>query len=199
PCSAGCCVQTLSSRAGAAFAEEPWVQQSPAQRWLLPGQTAELSCDGVDSRYGVNWYREKPDGSLRWIYQSSAQSPARGKYSSTMTAQVFSLKISAVQREDSGIYYCSSTDLYSRFGNRTRLVVTDATEPKLSILVPVDVEERGQPPDSIPLLCHLYDLPEGWDTVRWHHGGDTPVAAAAVDRHSVLSAWSLTWVSAERW
>lgn len=72
----------------------------------------------------------------------------------------------------------------------------DATEPKLSILVPVDAEE---PSDVVPLLCHLHDLPRGWDTVRWHHGRDTPVTAEAVDERGVLGAWSLTWVSAEHW
>lgn len=76
----------------------------------------------------------------------------------------------------------------------------DATEPELSILVPIDAEEPGQPPATIPLLCHLRHLPSGWDTVRWQPGGEvTPVTVAAVDEHGVLSGWSITWVSAERW
>ena len=76
----------------------------------------------------------------------------------------------------------------------------DATEPKLSILVPVDAEEPGQPSASIPLLCHLHDLPLGWDSVRWQPGGEVkPVTAAGMDERGVLSAWSITWVSAERW
>lgn len=77
---------------------------------------------------------------------------------------------------------------------------SDASEPKLSILVPVDVEEPRQPLTSIPLLCHLHDLPPGWDTVRWQPGGEvTPVTAATVDKDGVLSAWSIAWVSAEWW
>ncbi|NXI64594.1 KV5AD protein, partial [Anseranas semipalmata] len=194
-----CCIPTLSSRAGAAAAAGPWIQQSHGQLRLHPGEVAELSCNTSNSTWGVNWYREKPDGSLAWIYRSSKYSTAKGKYSGAMRAQgLFSLNISAVQQEDTGFYYCSPSILYPSFGDRTRLVVTDATEPKLSILVPVDVEERGQPLDVVPLLCHLYDLPAGWDTIRWHHGGDTPVVAAAVAEHGVLSAWSLTWVSAEQ-
>lgn len=77
---------------------------------------------------------------------------------------------------------------------------SDASEPKLSILVPVDVEEPRQPLTSIPLLCYLHDLPPGWDTVRWQPGGEvTPVMAATVDKDGVLSAWSIAWVSAEQW
>lgn len=82
----------------------------------------------------------------------------------------------------------------------TQFPFSDATEPRLSILVPVDAEERGQPPASFPLLCHLHDIPAGWDTVRWQPGGDvTPLMAAAVDEHGVLGAWSIAWVPAERW
>lgn len=77
---------------------------------------------------------------------------------------------------------------------------SDASEPKLSILVPVDAEEPRQPLASIPLLCHLHDLPPGWDTVHWQPGGEvTPVTAATVDKDGVLSTWSITWVSAEWW
>ncbi|XP_035427717.1 uncharacterized protein LOC118261146 [Cygnus atratus] len=182
---------------GAASAEEPRIWQSPVQLWLPPGATVELSCNISGSPWGANWYREKPDGSLEWIYQSTESSKPKGRYSGTVRAPgFFSFNISDVQREDSGSYYCTSSVSHSHFGDGTRLLVTDATEPKLSILVPVDAEE---PSDVVPLLCHLHDLPRGWDTVRWHHGRDTPVTAEAVDERGVLGAWSLTWVSAERW
>ncbi|NXF55983.1 KV1 protein, partial [Oceanites oceanicus] len=188
-------------RAGGAWAEGRWVQQSPEQLWVLPGETAELSCHTLDHSTHANWYKEKPDGSLYWIYRSSDYSSPVGKYSGRReTGWNFSLAIGPAQREDSGVYYCSSSTFYPLFGDGTRLAVTDATEPQLSILVPIDAEKPGQPPASVPLLCHLHDLPRGWDTVRWQPGGEeTPVTMAAVDEHGVLSAWSITWVSAERW
>eukprot|EP00075_Anas_platyrhynchos_P011159 XP_027300412.1 uncharacterized protein LOC113839892 [Anas platyrhynchos] len=71
--------------------------------------------------------------------------------------------------------------------------LSDASEPKVSILVPVDTEE---PSDFVPLLCQL---PSGWDTVRWQHGRDTPVTAMDEDELGVPGAWNLTWVSAEHW
>ncbi|EOA93895.1 Ig kappa chain V-VI region NQ6-8.3.1, partial [Anas platyrhynchos] len=86
---------------------EPWIQQSPAELWLSPGATAELSCSISGSTDRANWYREKPDGSLEWIYWSAAASNPKGKYSGTVRAPgIFSLSISNVQREDSGYYYC---------------------------------------------------------------------------------------------
>ncbi|XP_009469692.1 PREDICTED: uncharacterized protein LOC104018292 [Nipponia nippon] len=185
---------------GGASAEGTGLQQSPGQLWVLPGQTANLSCRIPDHGSYVNWYKEKPDGTLHWIYRSSKFSSPKGKYSGRMENQYeFSLAISPAQREDSGVYYCSSHTFFPSFGNGTRLVVTNATQPQLSILVPADAEEPGQPPAAIPLLCRLHDLPPGWDTVRWQPGGqETPVTAEAVDERGVLSAWSITWLPAER-
>ncbi|XP_038023807.2 M1-specific T cell receptor beta chain-like [Anas platyrhynchos] len=149
---------------GAASVEEPQIQQSPAQLWLSPGATAELNCSISGSTDRASWYREKPDGSLEWIYWSAAASKPNGKYSGMMRAWgIFSLSISNVQREDSGYYYCTSSVLHSQFGNGTRLLVTDASEPKLSILVPVDAEE---PSDFVSLLCHL---PGSWN-LTWVSG-----------------------------
>ncbi|XP_029881269.2 uncharacterized protein LOC115345893 [Aquila chrysaetos chrysaetos] len=193
--------QNCSPPAGPTLAEVRHVQQSPGQLWVLPGETAELSCRVLDHSQYVNWYKERPDGSLYWIYRNLNYPSSAGKYSGrSETWGSFSFTISSVQREDSGVYYCSSSNFYTLFGDRTRLVVTNASEPKLSILVPIDAEEPGQPLASIPLLCHLHDLPPGWDTVRWQPGGEvTPVTAATVDKHGILSAWSITWVSAKRW
>uniref|UniRef100_A0A493TC34 Ig-like domain-containing protein n=1 Tax=Anas platyrhynchos platyrhynchos TaxID=8840 RepID=A0A493TC34_ANAPP len=108
-----------------ASVEEPQIQQSPAELWLPPGATAELNCSISGSTDRASWYREKPDGSLEWIYWSAAASKPNGKYSGMMRAWgIFSLSISDVQREDSGYYYCTSSVLYSQFGNGTRLLVT---------------------------------------------------------------------------
>ncbi|NXV74147.1 KV6A7 protein, partial [Atlantisia rogersi] len=218
--------QSCSPRAGGVSAQVGWVQQSPGQLRVLPGDTAEMNCCSSLYDSNVHWYREKPDGSLERIYRSRPQSIPKGRYSGGMKPdQTRFLTISPAQREDSGVYYCSSSGINPVFGSGTRLVVSsechpaagdipgevcvpphtpcpfsDATEPQLSILVPVGTEEAGQPPATFPLLCHLHDIPAGWDTVRWQPGGDvTPVMAAAVDEHGVLSAWSITWVSAEHW
>lgn len=106
-----------------------WFQENPGELWVSPGKTVELSCCVPDSSRSVNWYKEKPDGSLYWIYWSSGSSRPVGKYTGGMKAgrkaeQCFSLIISSAQREDSGVYYCSSHNFYHLFGKGTRLVVT---------------------------------------------------------------------------
>ncbi|NXT93378.1 KV5AF protein, partial [Anhinga rufa] len=214
---------------GGAAAEGRQVQQSPAQLWARPGDTVELSCRVLDQSSYVNWYKEKPDGSLNWSYRSFHDSSLERKYLGRREKyKYFSLTISSVRREDSGVYYCSSSEFYPSFGDGTRLIVTsecpagrtaagdiprevcatpdtpfpslDATQPQLSILVPVDAEEPGQPLSSIPLLCRLHDPPQGWDTVRWQPGGEeTPVTVTAMDERGVFSAWSITWVPAKQW
>uniref|UniRef100_A0A8C9EPP4 Ig-like domain-containing protein n=1 Tax=Pavo cristatus TaxID=9049 RepID=A0A8C9EPP4_PAVCR len=188
---------------GAALAQLR-IRQSPAQLWVRPGHTAELNCstDGgwnAGWHRAVSWYREQPGSRLRFIYRSSNSSPSDGKYSGMRRAEgLFSLYISAVRREDSGFYYCSSTVYPFEFGDGTRLVVTDAAEPALFILLPVDADLHEPPPAAIPLLCHLYDVPEGWDVVGWHRGNASPVTATSMDERGVLSTWSLTWLTAER-
>uniref|UniRef100_A0A8C2TTE1 Ig-like domain-containing protein n=1 Tax=Coturnix japonica TaxID=93934 RepID=A0A8C2TTE1_COTJA len=79
----------------------------------------------ADRLWDVNWYRELQGNRLHSIYQSLNSSRSDGKYSVMVRAEgLFSLYISAVQLEDSGFYYCSSTAYPFEFGNGTRLVVT---------------------------------------------------------------------------
>uniref|UniRef100_A0A8B9SYC8 Immunoglobulin V-set domain-containing protein n=1 Tax=Anas platyrhynchos TaxID=8839 RepID=A0A8B9SYC8_ANAPL len=69
-------------------------------------QRGRASTSSLCSSNRANWYREKPDGSLEWIYWSAAASKPKGKYSGTVNELgFFSLNISNVQREDSGYYY----------------------------------------------------------------------------------------------
>ncbi|NXR08071.1 KV6AB protein, partial [Semnornis frantzii] len=206
------------------------LQQSPSEVWARPGQEVQLSCRGAGSEPRLAWYKEEPGGALRCVCRRSECSAPKERYSGKVEELGSSfLIISPVRREDSGVYYCSSfSSVGSRFGDGTRLMVTgespagptaaghgagafvppsgtpfpslDAAQPQLSILVPVDSEEPGQPPGDIPLLCQLRDVPPGWHTVEWQPSGEvTPVAAVTVDSQSVPSAWSITWVPAERW
>uniref|UniRef100_A0A8B9SZ39 Ig-like domain-containing protein n=1 Tax=Anas platyrhynchos TaxID=8839 RepID=A0A8B9SZ39_ANAPL len=155
---------------GATSAEEPWIQQSPAELWLSPGETAELNCNISGSTDRANWYREKPDGSLEWIYWSAAASKPEGRYSGTVKELgFFSLNISdvlLVTGESGSVWRCWGHPWGHPWGTGFSLSLSDASEPKLSILVPVDTEE---PSDFVSLLCHL------------------------------PGSWNLTWVSAERW
>ncbi|CAM5124099.1 unnamed protein product, partial [Natator depressus] len=189
-------------------ASEEWlqIQQSPAQVQRTPGQTAQLDCHSSKVKGRIMWYKEQQSGSLKWIYQSFESAPADGKYSSYVStaANTFSLIINNLQRDDSGVYYCGlSAFLYLQpnFGNGTRLIVTDASEPSLSILVPSNPEDAELPP-VIPLLCLLSDFTPPWSAVLWDTGeqvSEGQMDAGAIDGNGVFSVWSLTTIPSETW
>ncbi|KAG6929292.1 hypothetical protein G0U57_006038, partial [Chelydra serpentina] len=182
------------------------ILQSPTQVWRTPGQTAQLDCSLSKKEWSIVWYKEQQSGRLQWIYQSSRFATSRGKYSSKVdiTANKFSLNISNVQRNDSGVYYCglsASVYVQPNVGNRTRLIVTDAAEPSLSILVPSTLEDAEHPP-VIPLLCLLSDFTPPWSAVLWDTGeqvSEGQMDAGAIDGNGVFSVWSLTTIPSETW
>ncbi|XP_029768326.1 immunoglobulin gamma-1 heavy chain-like [Terrapene carolina triunguis] len=181
------------------------IQQSPAQIFLASGKTAEIHCKLSTRRQYMYWYKELQNGSLHGIYQSyeSAALPHE-KYSSKVNIQAntFTLIISNVQRNDSGVYFCGlAVYVHPNFGNGTRLIVTDASEPRLSILVPSTPEDAELPP-VIPLLCLLSDFTPPWSAVLWDTGeeaSESQMDAGAIDGEGVFSVWSLTTIPSETW
>ncbi|XP_034612643.1 immunoglobulin gamma-1 heavy chain-like [Trachemys scripta elegans] len=190
----------------AASEEGIQILQSPAQVQRIPGQTVQLDCHPSKAEGRIIWYKEQQGGSLQWIYQSFESAPSDGKYSSNVNtaANTFSLIISNLQRDDSGVYYCGlSAFLYLQpnFGNGTRLIVTDAAEPSLSILVPSTPEDAELPP-VIPLLCLLSDFTPPWSAVVWDTGeqvSEGQTDAGAIDGNGVFSVWSLMTIPSETW
>ncbi|XP_073179593.1 immunoglobulin kappa light chain-like [Lepidochelys kempii] len=180
------------------------IQQSPAQIFLASGETARIDCKLSTSQY-IYWYKELQNGSLHRIYQSyeSASAPHE-KYSSTVNipAKTFTLIISNVQRNDSGVYYCGvAVYVHPNFGNGTRLIVTDASEPSLSILVPSNPDDAELPP-VIPLLCLLSDFTPLWSAVLWDTGeqvSEGQMDTGTIDGNGVFSVWSLMTIPSATW
>ncbi|XP_044846812.1 immunoglobulin gamma-1 heavy chain-like [Mauremys mutica] len=190
----------------AASEEGIQILQSPAQLWLTSGQTAKLDCKISEEEWRVRWYKEQQNGSLHGIHQSSESESLDEKYSRkvNITANTFSLLINNIQRDDSGVYYCglsASVYLLPNFGNGTRLIVTDASKPRLSILVP-STQEDTELPRVIPLLCLLSDFTPPWSEVLWDTGeeaSDGQTDAGAIDGNGVFSVWSLMTIPSETW
>ncbi|KAM9114609.1 Ig heavy chain Mem5-like isoform 3-T3 [Pangshura tecta] len=190
------------------IASEKGIQilQSPAHLWLTSGGTAQLDCSPLKEEWSVMWYKEQQSGSLQWIYESSDFATSNGKYSNKVnnTANMFSIIINNAQTNDSGVYYCGrSTSVYLQpnFGNGTRLIVTDASEPSLSILVP-SAPEDAELPRVIPLLCLLSGFTPPWSAVLWGAGEEASEGltdAGAIDGNGVFSVWSLTTIPPETW
>ncbi|CAM4676362.1 unnamed protein product [Lepidochelys olivacea] len=192
------CLRMTTSRKGIL------IQQSPAQIFLASGETARIDCKLSTSQY-IYWYKELQNGSLHRIYQSyeSASAPHE-KYSSTVNipAKTFTLIISNVQRNDSGVYYCGlAVYVHPNFGNGTRLIVTDASEPSLSILVPSNPDDAELPP-VIPLLCLLSDFTPLWSAVLWDTGeqvSEGQMDTGTIDGNGVFSVWSLMTIPSATW
>ncbi|XP_025051111.1 uncharacterized protein LOC112548734 [Alligator sinensis] len=182
----------------AASREGLWLQQSPGEIWTAPGQTVEMNCAATYKERFVSWYKEHQDGSLQWVAKTGKVDSAQGRYSSkgSKTGKKFSLVISNVQEEDSGVFYCTLT-AYTGFANGTRLIVSDAPQPSLVILVPSPPEET-ELPDPVPLLCLLSPHARGWGAPLWDlgEGGPRQADAGAQDGEDT---WSLTTVRRESW
>ncbi|KYO21591.1 uncharacterized protein LOC106738278 [Alligator mississippiensis] len=176
------------------------LQQSPAEIWTTPGQTVQLNCTVSDADELVTWYKECRDGSLQSVSQNAKSLPEERKYSSKVSSsgKAISLVISDVREEDSGVYYCAF-DIYvdNNFRNRTRLIVSDAPQPSLAILMPLPTEET-ELPDTIPLLCLLSPYAQAWGAPLWDVGEGSTLPADAGALHGE-GAWSLTTVPKERW
>ncbi|XP_025046279.2 immunoglobulin gamma-1 heavy chain-like isoform X1 [Pelodiscus sinensis] len=191
------CLQMTASQEGI------WIQQSPAQIELTPGKSARIDCKLSAVIAAVLWYKELQNGSLHGIFQSYKNAPAQGKYSSEVNEALdtFSLIIKDAQRNDSGVYYCGlAAYAYPNFGSGTRLIVTDASETRLSLLVPSTWEDTDLPHD-VPLLCLISDFTPSW-SVLWDTGegnSEGQTDAGAIDGDGIYSVWSLTTVQSKRW
>uniref|UniRef100_A0A8C8SJY3 Ig-like domain-containing protein n=1 Tax=Pelusios castaneus TaxID=367368 RepID=A0A8C8SJY3_9SAUR len=181
------------------------IQQSPPEIPLPPGKTAQMNCKLSTRTVYVLWYKELQNGSLHGIHKSyEYATPSNEKFSSKVdsTTNTHTLIIRNVQKEDSGVYYCGlAAYLHPNFGTGTRLIVTDASDLRLSILAPFPLEDAELPPD-IPLLCLLSDFSPPWTAVLWDTGeeeSEGQMGAGAIDGKGLISVWNLMTISSETW
>ncbi|XP_032992142.1 uncharacterized protein LOC117039182 [Lacerta agilis] len=161
-----------------------------------PGDTVDILCIVLNetASWTVFWYKEEEGKNLRRIYQSSRYTKqVQGRYSS----RGHNLRISDVQRNDSGVYYCATTRLL----RGTRLVISGTSRPRLSLLVPSAAEDT-ELSHHIPLLCLLIDANPDEDTFSWDIGGETSrdwKDGDVIDGEGVFTVWSLKLMPPERW
>uniref|UniRef100_A0A3B5R6K7 Ig-like domain-containing protein n=1 Tax=Xiphophorus maculatus TaxID=8083 RepID=A0A3B5R6K7_XIPMA len=84
-------------------------QSTPGSQSVAPGQTVSITCktsSGVNSN--LHWYLQKPAEAPKLLiyYATTLQSGVPARFSGTESVSDYTLTISGVQAEDSGVYYC---------------------------------------------------------------------------------------------
>ena len=85
------------------------MQQSPASLVLQEGENAELQCNFSTSLNSMQWFYQRPGGSLVSLFYNPSGTKQSGRLTSTTVIKErrSSLHISSSQTTDSGTYFCA--------------------------------------------------------------------------------------------
>ncbi|KAK5615938.1 hypothetical protein CRENBAI_019806 [Crenichthys baileyi] len=89
--------------------------QTPGSQSVVPGQTVSIRCK-TSSNVGsyLHWYLQKPAEAPKLLiyYATNLQSGVPARFSGSGSGSDYTLTISGVQPEDTGVYYCQQGSSY---------------------------------------------------------------------------------------
>ena len=83
--------------------------QTPGSQSVVPGNTVSIRCKTSTSvGNNLHWYLQKPGEAPKLLiyYATTRQSGVSDRFSGSGSGTDYTLTISRVQAEDSGVYYC---------------------------------------------------------------------------------------------
>uniref|UniRef100_A0A667WZT1 Ig-like domain-containing protein n=1 Tax=Myripristis murdjan TaxID=586833 RepID=A0A667WZT1_9TELE len=89
--------------------------QSPGSQSVSSGQTVSIRCKASSNvNSNLHWYLQKPGQAPKLLIYSATtlQSGVSSRFSGSGSETDFTLTISGVQAEDSGVYYCQQHQSY---------------------------------------------------------------------------------------
>nr|5D1X_A Chain A, D4-30 Light Chain [Homo sapiens] len=140
--------------------------QSPLSLPVTLGQPASISCSSAQSLV-----HSDGDSYLTWFHQRPGQSPRRliykvsirdagvpDRFSGSGSGTDFTLKISRVEAEDVGVYYCmQATHWPYTFGQGTKLEIKrTVAAPSVFIFPPSDEQLKSGTASVVCLLNNFY-------------------------------------------
>uniref|UniRef100_UPI003D81C5AC Fab 23P34 light chain n=1 Tax=Homo sapiens TaxID=9606 RepID=UPI003D81C5AC len=139
--------------------------QSPLSLPVTPGEPASISCRSSQSLLHSNgihyldWYLQKPGQSPQLlIYLGSKRaSGVPDRFSGSGSGTDFTLKISRVEAEDVGVYYCMQSLQTFTFGPGTKVdIKRTVAAPSVFIFPPSDEQLKSGTASVVCLLNNFY-------------------------------------------
>uniref|UniRef100_A0A667WMA3 Ig-like domain-containing protein n=1 Tax=Myripristis murdjan TaxID=586833 RepID=A0A667WMA3_9TELE len=187
------------------------VTQSPGSQSVSPGHTVSIRCKASTSvSNNLHWYLQKPGEAPKLLirYATTRQSGVSNRFSGSQSGTDFTLTISGVQAEDSGVYYCqhifpSGPGALIGFFPLTCSLTRDAP-PTLTVLPP-SREELQQGKATLMCLANK-GFPSDW-RLAWKVDGSSSSSSSWEQSRSPgvlekdgLYSWSSTLrLTADQW